>query len=131
MITGIGTDVVRIKRMAAALERRGDVFARRILTANELKAFHCVARKAAFLSKRFAAKEAAAKAFGTGIGQLSFQDIEVSHNEAGRPELVLSGYARELCERNHITSTWVSISDETDIAAAFVILERDSSFTSD
>ncbi len=122
MIVGIGTDIVRIERIAHSLTRLGEKFAHRILTPNELETWQ-KRPSAAWLAKRFAAKEAVAKAFGTGIGRLSFQHIEVKNNKLGAPELVLHGYGQELQQQQGIRHLHISLSDEQDNAVAFVVFE--------
>lgn len=124
MIAGIGTDIVRIERIRQALGRHtGDAFARRILTEAEMQVFSEHTNRAAYLAKRFAAKEAASKALGTGIGKVSFQHMEVSNDELGAPKLTFSGYACELQQQRNIHSIHLSLSDEQDAAVAFVVLE--------
>ncbi|WP_299734351.1 holo-ACP synthase [uncultured Endozoicomonas sp.] len=124
MIVGIGTDIVQVDRIARSIERLGDAFARRILTENEYQTWRDRSRSPAWLAKRFAAKEAVSKAFGTGIGKLSFQHIEVRNTSSGAPELVLYDYGLELKEANGIASMHISLSDEKDNAIAFVVLEK-------
>lgn len=75
MILGIGTDLAVIERVAKAISRHGERFARRILTDAELERYRDHPQQAAYLAKRFAAKEATAKALGTGIGPISWQDM--------------------------------------------------------
>ncbi|MCS4503623.1 Holo-[acyl-carrier-protein] synthase [wastewater metagenome] len=127
MIVGIGTDIVavaRIRRLAGAPDTR---FARRVLTAAELDEGAALADFGAFAARRFAAKEAAAKAFGTGIGRgLSFQHLRVGHDEVGAPQLQLEGEAQTLAVRRGILRCHLSISDERDYAVAFVVLEGGS-----
>jgi holo-[acyl-carrier protein] synthase len=92
MIFGIGTDIVQISRIQNSLDRYGERFARRILGGEELVDFQRTLHPARFLARRFAAKEAVVKAYGTGFTQgITFQDIVVSHDAAGKPLLVLSG----------------------------------------
>ncbi len=125
MIYGIGTDIVSIARIANALTRHGQRFAQRILAESEQQAFVEAARPEHFLAKRFAAKEAAAKAFGTGFSEgLSMSDIEVMHDARGRPLLHFSGRAQSLCLELGIGEHFLSISDEKDNAIAYVILMR-------
>ena len=123
MIVGIGTDIVRVDRVEHLLNRMGDAFARRILTSYELSEWLNRSSSAAWLAKRFAAKEAAAKAFGTGIGKLSFQHIEVRNNASGAPELLLYDYGLELQNKRAIKRFHLSLSDEQSNAIAFVVLE--------
>ncbi len=125
MIFGIGTDIVRIDRMHANMARYGDKFARRILTMTEFEEF-CVSRQPAhFLAKRFAAKEAAAKALGTGFRNgLSLRDIGVTHDVHGKPQLAYYGKAEDLRRTLGIGEGHLSIADERDYAVAFVALLR-------
>lgn len=123
MIYGIGTDIVKVARMQKNLTRFGEKFARRILTAGELGDFERQVHKAHFLAKRFAAKEAAAKAMGLGFSQgLSLRQIGVGHDVHGKPLLEFSGFAAEFVRERGITSVHVSLADEEDHAVAFVIL---------
>lgn len=126
MILGIGTDIVSIARIERALERHGERFAERILATTEREAYRRSASPSHFLAKRFAAKEAAAKAFGTGFSDgLSLHDIAVRNDRRGRPELVLTGRASGLCEELGVGEHHVSLADEKDHAIAFVtFLER-------
>ncbi len=125
MIFGVGTDIVRVARIAGSLERHGARFAERILTEAELAEFAQAARPAPFLAKRFAAKEAAAKALGTGFsGGLSLRHIGVVHDARGRPGLVFTGEAARLAEALGIGEMHLSLSDEQEFAIAFVTLMR-------
>ncbi|MAT65718.1 MAG: holo-ACP synthase [Gammaproteobacteria bacterium] len=125
-ICGIGTDIVSIVRMEQALARFGRRFAERILGDAELEEFDACARPAALLAKRFAVKEAVAKAFGTGFRDgLRLQDIQVGHDARGRPELQFQGMAAAFAQAGAIGATHVSIADERDYAVAYVILTGD------
>lgn len=124
MIFGIGTDIVYVARIRHDLDRYGDRFAERILTANEMREFQRNANKANFLARRFAAKEAAVKALGTGFSNgVQLHDIEVSHDPQGKPLLAFHGRAREYMEQKHINISHISLADEQDHAVAFVTLE--------
>lgn len=126
MIFGIGTDIVRVSRMQKNIERYGDSFAERILAAAEMDEYRKESRKAHFLAKRFAAKEAAAKAMGTGFSDgIALSQIGVSHDSAGKPGLVFSGQAADFIRAKGITSAHVSLADEEDHAVAFVTLAVD------
>ena len=126
MIYGIGTDIVRVARMQKNIERHGDAFAERILTDAEQKDYATEVRKAHFLAKRFAAKEATAKAMGTGFSDgLSLQHIGVSHDAAGKPQLEFSGCADAFIRAKGITQAHISLADEEDHAVAFVTLSTD------
>lgn len=123
MIYGIGTDIVHITRMRESLEKYGDKFARRILTESEFDEFNKVNNKTAFLAKRFAAKEATAKAMGTGFSDgLSLQHIGVVHDDAGKPLLEFLSVADEFIKKNNIKQKHLSLADERDYAVAFVTL---------
>jgi holo-[acyl-carrier protein] synthase len=123
MIFGIGTDIVRVSRIQKSLDRYGERFARRILAGQELDDFQRTLHPARFLARRFAAKEAVVKAYGTGFTQgMTFQDIVVSHDTAGKPLLLLSGRALELQREMGIGEQFISISDEQEYAVAFVTL---------
>ncbi|WP_455366169.1 holo-ACP synthase [Kaarinaea lacus] len=124
MIYGIGTDIVQVSRFVDSLARHGDRFAERILAEPEFAIFSTHAQPAQFLAKRYAAKEAAAKAFGTGFRDgLSLRHIIVVNEANGRPTLQFVHAAQNLIERFNISSSYLSISDEKDYAVAFVVLE--------
>ncbi len=122
MICGIGTDLVATGRIEKVLERRGDAFARRILRPAELALFRDSPLPAAYLAKRFAAKEAASKALGTGVGRVSWQDMEVVNNDLGAPLLNLYGNAARRLTELGAEQTWLSLSDEGDMVIAFVVI---------
>lgn len=123
MIFGIGTDIVRVSRIQKSLDRYGERFSRRILAGQELDDLQRSLHPARFLARRFAAKEAVVKAYGTGFTRgMTFRDIVVSHDAAGKPMLLLSGRALELQQEMGIGETFISISDEQEYAVAFVTL---------
>ncbi|MDH5395862.1 MAG: holo-ACP synthase [Gammaproteobacteria bacterium] len=123
MIYGIGTDIVHVSRMHDNITKYGDKFARRILTASEFIEYQTKHNKTAFLAKRFAAKEATAKALGTGFSNgLSLQHIGVQHDAAGKPELEFLAVAKEMIEELNIRQSHLSLADERDYAVAFVTL---------
>jgi holo-[acyl-carrier protein] synthase len=125
MIFGIGADLVRIERMARVIERHGERFARRILTASERAEFAAAADPAAFLAKRFAAKEAVAKALGTGlVDGLVLREIGVGHDVRGKPIIVLGDIAKGIWERQGAGAGHLSLSDDQGYALAFVVIER-------
>lgn len=122
-IVGLGTDIVEIKRIEQSLARSPRLV-ERVLTSTEQQIYAAHPQPARYFAKRFAAKEAAAKAFGTGIGRgISFQHFEISNNEQGKPVISLSAGAQDLATQLAVRSVWLSISDETDYAMATVILE--------
>ena len=125
MIHGIGTDIVAIARMARLWDKYGLALAARMLADDELLALQQHHHPARFLAKRFAAKEAAAKALGTGFRDgLSLRHIAVVNNALGKPELRFSGRAVQCVEAFSVVSSHLSISDEADYAVAFVIMSR-------
>jgi holo-[acyl-carrier protein] synthase len=122
-IHGIGTDIVRIARMEEDLRRYGERFAERILAHSELEEYRASRMPGRFLAKRFAAKEAAVKALGTGFSQgVSLHDVAVAHESGGRPYLIYDGNASRLCREYGITVSHLSIADEAEYAVAFVTL---------
>jgi len=125
MIAGIGVDLATISRVTRVHGRFGARFARRFLHESELTAYHEHERPEHFLAKRFAVKEAAVKALGTGERQgVLLRDFYLQHDDLGKPLLMVSGKAKELCDARGINGFWVSLSDEGDTVAAFVVLEH-------
>jgi holo-[acyl-carrier protein] synthase len=129
VILGLGTDLCSVERIEAALERRSDRFIARCFTPSEIAlAQSRPALRAATLAKRWAAKEACAKALGTGIGRgFGMTDIEVVLNDLGAPSLVLHGGAAErlaaITPEGHEAFVHLSLSDELPWAQATVIVE--------
>ena len=124
MIYGIGTDIVSIERIQNILNKNRDGFINRVLTEHEKALFTNKADSAAFCAKRFAAKEAFSKALGTGIGRIvSFQDLTVRSNEHGKPYFMPSEKLRLYLQEKGIKHGHLSISDESQNALAFVVLE--------
>ena len=123
MTIAIGTDIVEIQRIASALERQGDKFVQRILTESEIIEYQARGNSVAFLAKRFAAKEAIAKALGTGIGRgISFQHMIVSNNSEGAPQVELQANAAERLKQLGGTNVLLSLSDEKNTALAYVVI---------
>lgn len=124
MIYGVGTDVVEIGRIEQSLARFGDRFARRILCPPELERFARHRQPAAYLAKRFAAKEAFTKALGTGIhAPANWHGVWVVNLRSGKPVLEYSEALRQLLEERRIARSHLSLTDERDVAMATVILE--------
>ena len=124
MIYGVGTDLIEIRRVESALERFGDRFARRILCETELNRFRAHRKPAAYLAKRFAAKEAFAKALGTGIhAPANWHGLWVVNLKSGKPQFEFSGGLTKLLNEKHIRHAHLSLTDEREIASATVILE--------
>jgi holo-[acyl-carrier protein] synthase len=126
VIIGIGTDIVQIDRIQGSIDRNGTGLARRVLTDRELEKFQVAPNPAAYLAKRFAAKEAASKAFGTGIGKIGWHDLEVVNDEMGAPAIVCHGVAKDLLAHRGADTVHLSIADESDAAVAFVVISRSS-----
>ncbi len=123
-IIGIGTDIVKISRIDKIFNKYPKSFAERILHPNELLVLATHTMPKTYLAKRFAAKEAVAKALGTGISKgVAFQDIEISNNESGQPSLKLHAKTQALAKRLGVTKQFISLSDEKKYAIAYVILE--------
>lgn len=124
MIIGIGTDIARIERFERALARHGERLALRLLGELERERFVGHPAPAAFLAKRFAAKEAFVKALGTGLRLgMRWSEVQVANDALGRPSLQLSGRAHELAMASGVRAMHLSISDEAPLAVAFVLLE--------
>jgi len=124
MIFGIGTDIVEVARIEDSLARFGNGFAERILNEAEWQSYMQSNTAARFLAKRFAAKEAFAKALGTGLrGPATFQNIGVTHDDLGKPVLDIAAELQQLLDSKGIRFMHLSISDEKALAAAFVVLE--------
>ncbi len=124
MIRGVGTDVVSIERVEAALARFGERFVNRILTPDERVRYAGTRQKASHLAKRFAAKEAFSKAIGTGFhAPFRWHAIAVGRDARGKPGLVPSeDMARHLAAIG-VTASHISLTDDAGIAVAFVVLE--------
>ncbi len=125
MIYGIGTDLVSIKRIEDALFRFGDRFLHRILSEEEVAEYAKSAQPARFVAKRFAAKEAFSKAYGTGIGEsIGWHDIRVIHDALGKPLIKASPILRDELRAQRVTQIHLSITDEAEQALAFVVIEQ-------
>jgi holo-[acyl-carrier protein] synthase len=116
----IGVDIVEIERVAQSVERFGDRFLERVYTERELS--YCNSRVTS-LAARWAAKEAVAKALGTGIGEITWQEIEVVSEDNCRPTIRLHGAAADLAAQLGIKEFAVSLSHARDYAVAFVVGE--------
>jgi holo-[acyl-carrier protein] synthase len=124
MIVGLGVDIAEVDRIEAAVGRHGERFLQRIFTPKEIS--YCESHKNRFerYAGRFAAKEAAMKALGTGWGQgVRWVDIEVLRQPGGRPTIQLAGAAREHADRLGVTRVSLSITHTNHTALAQVILE--------
>lgn len=124
MIIGIGIDLVDVARIEALLVRHGERFMARVLTGHEREVCGPGPQQARRVAARFAAKEAALKALGTGLSRgLRWQDIEVRRDDRDRPTLRLYARAAERAQALGITALHVSLSHDGPLAAAFVIAE--------
>ena len=129
MIFGIGTDVCDVRRIAATLARRGDRFAEKVLGPHEIEVFRArrakhAARGTAYLATRFAAKEAFSKAIGLGMRMpMTWRACEVVKAASGQPQIRLHGELAAWFALRDLRAH-VSVSDETDTATAFVVVEH-------
>ena len=129
MIFGIGTDICDVRRIEATLARKGDRFAGKVLGPAEMKVFHArrarvESRGVRFLATRFSAKEAFSKAVGMGMRMpMSWRLCEIANLKSGKPVIVLHGGLKEWFEAEGL-SAHVTVTDETDYAASFVVVER-------
>jgi holo-[acyl-carrier protein] synthase len=131
VIVGIGTDVCDVRRIAATVERRGERFAQRVLGDQELLVWRARTtrskeRGVRYLATRFSAKEAFSKAVGLGIRMpMAWSRCEILNHPSGQPYIQLNGELADWVERQG-WSIHVSVTDETDYAASFVVVERKS-----
>ena len=129
MIYGVGTDICDVRRIAAAFARRGERFAEKLLGPHEIEVFRArrarvEARGISYLATRFSAKEAFAKALGRGLRMpMTWRDCEVVKAASGKPQLRLHGELAAWFQARGL-SAHVSITDETDYAASFVVIEK-------
>ena len=128
MIFGIGTDICDIRRIEATFARRGERFAGKVLGAREIAVFHArrarsEARGLRYLATRFSAKEAFSKAVGLGIRMpMTWRACEIVNAASGKPEVALNGALAAWFDERRLVAH-VSVSDESDYAAAFVVVE--------
>jgi holo-[acyl-carrier protein] synthase len=124
MIVGLGLDITEIDRIAAAISRRGQAFLQRVYTANEIIYCERHRHQAERYAGRFAVKEAAMKALGTGWRRgVRWRDIEVINLPGGKPTLRLHGVTHEIAGRLGVNSISISITHSGDLAMAQVIFE--------
>jgi holo-[acyl-carrier protein] synthase len=128
VIYGIGTDVCDMRRMRATLERRGERFAEKVLGPHEIEVWRTrgarvAARGVSYLATRFSAKEAFSKAIGLGMRMpMTWRACEIVNARSGKPEILLHGALAEWFAERRLRAH-VSVTDETDYAAAFVVVE--------
>lgn len=129
MIYGVGTDVCDVRRIRVSLERHGERFARKILSDAELATWKARTarwpeRGLRYLATRFSAKEAFSKAVGLGMRMpMTWRLCEIGKLQSGKPHIVLHGVLREWFEAQGLTAH-VSVTDESDYAASFVVVEK-------
>ncbi len=129
MIYGIGTDICDVRRVRASFERHGERFALKILSDAEFATWQARSarwpeRGLRYLATRFSAKEAFSKAIGLGMRMpMTWRNCEIAKAASGKPEIVLHGVLKEWFEARGL-SAHVSVTDETDYAASFVIVEK-------
>lgn len=129
MIYGIGTDICDIRRIRASLEKHGDRFAARILSEEELATWRARSKRwpergVRYLATRFSAKEAFSKAIGLGLRMpMTWRLCEVGKLPSGKPVIVLHGALKAWFEAQGLTAH-VSVTDETDYAASFCVVEK-------
>jgi holo-[acyl-carrier protein] synthase len=123
MIFGIGTDILRIERIAAAHARYGERFARRILMPEELHGFSGSGNPVRYLAMRFAAKEAIVKAMGTGFANgMWLRDSGILPDPRGRPEIIWSVRGQEVCAELGVGAGHITLSDEAGLVVAVAVL---------
>jgi len=125
MIYGIGTDILRMDRIASTYERFGQHFVDRLLMPDERVLFERARNPVRFLAMRFAAKEAIVKAMGTGFANgMWLKDSGVVPNRFGRPDIIFSARGLEKCEELEIAGGYLTLSDEAGLIVAVAVLER-------
>ncbi len=123
MIFGIGTDVLQLSRVERLYERYGEHFAERLLLDEEKALFDRSRNKVRFLAMRFAAKEAIAKALGTGFANgIWIRDVGSVPNALGQPQVVYSARGRKVCERLGVGDGFLTLTDEAGLIVAIAVL---------
>jgi holo-[acyl-carrier-protein] synthase len=131
MIYGIGTDICDVRRIRASLEKNGDRFAARVLSDAEFKTWKARStrwpeRGVRYLATRFSAKESFSKAIGLGMRMpMTWKLCEIANEASGKPVLVLHGVLKDWCAKRHLQAH-ITVSDETDYAASFCVVEVDA-----
>ena len=129
MIFGIGTDICDVRRVRATLERHGERFAKKILSDGELATWQARStrrneRGVSYLATRFSAKEAFSKAIGLGMRMpMTWRSCEIVKAASGKPEIVLHGALKTWFDARQLTAH-ITVSDETDYAASFCVVEK-------
>jgi holo-[acyl-carrier protein] synthase len=124
VILGLGTDLVEVARISKSISTYGSKFTQRVFTEGERTYSESKANASERFAARFAAKEAAMKALGTGWGGgVSWTQIEVANDAEGKPVLLLCGAAKAAAEKLGVRRTWLSLTHTCQMAAAVVVLE--------
>lgn len=129
MIYGIGTDICDVRRIRASFDRHGERFAQRILSEGEFDTWRVRSarwpdRGVSYLATRFSAKEAFSKAIGLGMRMpMTWRHCEITKAASGKPEIILHGALKNWFEERRLVAH-VSVTDETDYAASFVVVEH-------
>lgn len=129
MIFGIGTDICDVRRIRASVDKHGDRFARRVLSEGEIRVWKFRAarwpeRGIRYLATRFSAKEAFSKAVGLGMRTpMAWRLCEIANERGGKPYIILHGGLKEWFEQQGL-SAHVTVTDESDYAASFVVVEK-------
>ena len=130
MIYGVGTDICDVRRITATFRRRGERFAEKVLGPHEIEVFRqrlakVEARGLSYLATRFSAKEAFSKAIGMGMRMpMTWRDCEVVKAPSGKPQIRLHGALAAWFDARRLRAH-LSVTDETDYAASFVVVEQD------
>lgn len=125
MICGVGTDLVENSRLGKIIEKWGEKFLKRVFSEGEIQYCGRHIHSITHYGARFAAKESFLKALGIGLGMgVKLSDVEVVHDEKGKPELVLHGDAQTQLEKINITKIHLSLTHTKNYAAAIVVLEK-------
>ena len=132
MIYGIGTDICDVRRIRESIERHGDRFAQKVLSDAEFGVWKARTarwpeRGVRYLATRFSAKEAFSKAVGMGMRMpMTWRSCEIANHPSGKPYIVLHGALKTWCESRGLAAQ-VSVTDESDYAASFVVIEQKES----
>ena len=123
-VLGVGVDIIETERIERSLERFRERFLHRVFTDGEIAYCQSMKYPARHFAARFAAKEAVAKAFGTGIGKaMGWRDIDIHKKRSGEPFVVLGGSAKSLADERKIRAVWISLSHTNHHAVAMIALE--------
>jgi holo-[acyl-carrier protein] synthase len=128
MIFGVGTDILKVERVASAYERFGERFVRHLLMPEELRDFARTKNRVRFLSMRFAAKEAVVKALGTGFANgMWLRDSGVVPDPQGKPGIIFSLRGQQVCSTLGVGEGHLTLSDEAGLVVAVAILMKSRS----